>query len=203
MLDFYVESGREKDALQYFNEAAENPDEEGLSPLQRMLSKRPKEGSDKGKFVIEEYPGFVRLMYRFYNDYDLDEMKQQFTNIVNQGFTPSAHVNVDLKGFISHNKKNRTNVKVNYSRLEMESNTFSSEQMLNTFSGMGMFEDEPEMVVNPMFDLVKKSKNTKVNLKFASFRKLSKFYSQVSSEEHSQELKGFPYTNKGIFRQKC
>ena len=72
-------------------------------------------------------------------------------------------------------------MKVNYSRLELVSNTFSSEQMLNTFSGMGMFEGEPEVVVNPMFDLMKKSKTTKANIKLASFRKISKFYSQVAN----------------------
>lgn len=54
-----------------------------------------------------------------------------------------------------------------------------------------------------MFDLLKKSKTAKANIKLGSFRKISKFYSQVANEEHSQELKGFPYVNKGILRQKC
>lgn len=70
---------------------------------------------------------------------------------------------------------------------------------------MGMFEYEPEIITNPMFDLLKKSKTAKINLKFASFRKLSKYYEEVSSEDANKkhEVKGFSYTNKGIFRQKA
>lgn len=55
-----------------------------------------------------------------------------------------------------------------------------------------------------MFDLIKKSKKTKVNLKLSSFRKISKYYEEVSSQEQGKKhsIKGFNYTNKGIFRQK-
>ena len=47
---------------------------------------------------------------------------------------------------------------------------------------MGVFEYEPEIVVNPVFDLMKKSKKAKVNLKLSSFRKISKFFEEVSSQ---------------------
>ena len=66
--------------------------------------------------MMEECPGFVRMMYRFGIVNGLEEVQEQF-NLISQSLTPSGHVNIDLKGFISHNKKNRTNVKVNYSRL--------------------------------------------------------------------------------------
>lgn len=108
-------------------------------------------------------------------------MKQNFETLTNTGFDPSAHVNIDLKGFISHNKKNRTNVKVNYTKIEAKSNTFSSAQMFDSFSSMGLFEGEMELVSNPMFDLMKKSKTAKINMKMSSYRTLSKYYEEVCS----------------------
>ncbi len=77
--------------------------------------------------------------------------------------------------------------------------------MIESFTNMGMFEYEPEIVSNPMFDFLKKSKTSKINLKFASFRKISKYFEEVSSENATKkhEVKGFSYTNKGIFRQKA
>ena len=109
-------------------------------------------------------------------------MNQQFEQFLSTGFNPSTHVSLDLKGFVAHNKKNRTNVKVNYTKIEASSHTFSSAQMLDSLSGVGMFEYEPELISNPVFDLMKKSKKAKVNLKMSSFRKISKFFEEVSEQ---------------------
>lgn len=59
-------------------------------------------------------------------------------------------------------------------------------------------------MMNPYLDLIKKSKNIKLNLKFDSFREIKGYYNSVASPdtEKKSETKAFPYTNKGIFRQK-
>ena len=140
---------------------------------------------------------------RFFYDEELSEMNQQLEQFMNTGLNPSTHVSLDLKGFVAHNKKNRTNVKVNYTKVEATSDTFSSAQLLDSLSGVGAFEYEPEIVANPVFDLMKKSKKAKVNLKLSSFRKISKFFEEVSEQEQKKHSeKEFPYTNRGILRQK-
>lgn len=54
-------------------------------------------------------------------------------------------------------------------------------------------------------DLIKKSKKTKINLKFDSFRKINRYYNSVAYNEGEKqaETKGFPYTNQGLFRKKA
>lgn len=58
--------------------------------------------------------------------------------------------------------------------------------------------------MNPYLDLIKKSKTIKLNLKFDSFRDIKGYYNSVAfpNDEKKSETKAFPYTNKGIFRQK-
>ena len=122
------------------------------------------------------------MIFRFFSDDDFSEVNQQLEQFMNTGLNPTTHVSLDLKGFVAHNKKNRTNVKVNYTKVEASSLTFSSAQLLDSLSGVGVFEYEPEIVVNPVFDLVKKSKKAKVNVKMSSFRKISKFFEEVSQQ---------------------
>lgn len=47
-----------------------------------------------------------------------------------------SHVNFDLKGIVSHNKKNRTNVKVDYAKFHLVSNAFCSENLINALSSI-------------------------------------------------------------------
>lgn len=49
--------------------------------------------------------------------------------------------------------------------------------------------------------MVKHSKVAKLNLQLGSFRKINSYYNQNLNEEKKHETKGFPYVNKGIFRQ--
>lgn len=56
---------------------------------------------------------------------------------------------------------------------------------------------------NPFTDLIKKSKVAKLNIKLDSFRKLNKYYNQVSEESKEMETKEFKYVNKGIFRMRA
>ena len=78
-------------------------------------------------------------------------------------FDPEAHVSFDIKGFISHNKKNRANVKVDYAKVELVSTTFSSEKALSTLCAIEAFSDDlAEVSSNPIFALIKKSRETKI-----------------------------------------
>ena len=60
-------------------------------------------------------------------------------------------------------------------------------------------------MMNPYLDLIKKAKKTKLNLKFDSFRQIRGYYNSVAypDGEKKSETKSFPYTTKGIFRQKA
>ncbi len=52
------------------------------------------------------------------------------------GLRLQSHINFDVKGKISHNKKNRTNVKVDYAKFNMTSNAFSSQSLVNSLTAM-------------------------------------------------------------------
>jgi hypothetical protein len=52
-----------------------------------------------------------------------------------------SHLNFDVKGVVSHNKKNRTNVKVDYAQFHLVSNVFCSEYLLNSLSAIEEFNN--------------------------------------------------------------
>lgn len=52
-----------------------------------------------------------------------------------------SHLNFDVKGIVSHNKKNRTNVKVDYAQFHLVSNVFCSEYLLNSLSAIEEFNN--------------------------------------------------------------
>lgn len=155
---------------------------------------------------MEEHIGFVRLLYRFYHQGDFAEMSEHIEQFLASGFNPSANINIDLKGYVSHNKKNRTNVKVNYAKTHVFSNVFSSDKMLDALSGVGVFDGEAEIVNNPAFDLLRRSKKVKATIKLASFRKILKYFEEVAYEAENpkkHETKGFNYVNTGLLRKKA
>lgn len=93
-------------------------------------------------------------------------------------------MNLDVKGLVSHNKKNRTNVKVDYAQFHLVSNVFCSEYLMNSLSSIEELQsDFNEVFNNPFMSLVKKSKVAKLNLKFDSFRKLNKYYNEINPEK--------------------
>jgi hypothetical protein len=105
----------------------------------------------------------------------------------NNGLRLQSHINFDVKGIVSHNKKNRTNVKVDYAKFHLLSNAFCSENLLNAFSAVEEFQNDlVDFLNNPFTDLIKKSKVVKLNVKMESFRKLNKFYNQVISEDQKK-----------------
>ena len=132
-----------------------------------MLTRyRPEEGSEKERFEIEEHSGFVRLIYWLRVDYEHNEVVELNENLQaleNNDFDPTFHASYDIKGFISHNKKNRTNVKVDYAKFDLASHSYNSENCWNALSCMEAFSgDIAELSMNPMMTLVKRSKETKI-----------------------------------------
>lgn len=122
----------------------------------------------------------------------------------NNNVAMQANASFDVKGQISHNKKNRVNVKVDYAKFQLVSNAFSTEHLINALGSIEEFHNDLlEVLNNPFTELLKKSKMAKVNIKMDSFRKINRFYNQVAHESKEAESKGFKYNNKGIFRQRA
>lgn len=68
-------------------------------------------------------------MYRFFlppEDEEVAHFNQMLQIFKNNGLAFQAHANFDIKGQISHNKKNRVNVKVDYAKFQFTSNAFNS-----------------------------------------------------------------------------
>lgn len=87
---------------------------------------------------MEQHTGFIRLMYTFdlSGDHEFDEIKESLQALVNNDFDVTTDITFDLKGFVSHNKKNRTNVKVDYVKFNYVSHAFSTNNLLNSLSAM-------------------------------------------------------------------
>ena len=60
----------------------------------------------------------------------------------NNDFDPSFHASFDIKGFISHNKKNRTNVKVDYAKFDLVSHAYQADNAWNALSCMEAFSSD-------------------------------------------------------------
>lgn len=67
-----------------------------------------------------------------------NEVMQSFEN---NNLRFQSHLNFDVKGIVSHNKKNRTNVKVDYAQFHLVSNVFCSEYLLNSLSAIEEFNN--------------------------------------------------------------
>ena len=55
----------------------------------------------------------------------------------NSEVDPSFQLSVDMKGLVSHNKKNRQNVKVNYTNLHFLGNKLLSPETINYSLSLG------------------------------------------------------------------
>lgn len=106
-----------------------------------------------------------------------------------------------LKGFVSHTLKNRTNVKVDYAKVNITSEKSDTSVLTTILSENEMIPSE--VFGNPFFSSFGKIKHLRLNLKFKGFREMNKYYSEVANEntyKKKQEKEDFKYTNNGLFR---
>lgn len=71
----------------------------------------------------------IRLIYRFLidaEDEDVSKFNQMLQIFENNNLVMQANASFDIKGQISHNKKNRVNVKVDYAKFHLLSNAFNT-----------------------------------------------------------------------------
>lgn len=86
-----------------------------MSPLQ-AITKNP---NNKGTVDVKAQPGEVVVTYRFLYDEIDEELRQMLLNHVGKFHT--LETDILLKGFVSHSLKNRTNVKVNFAKVQFTS----------------------------------------------------------------------------------
>lgn len=86
-----------------------------------------------------------------------------------------------MKGKLTHTNNNRTNVLVDYTKFHLISNAFCSEKLINCLLDSHDFQNNFHYYIkSPFFELIKKSKVAKIDIKMDSFRKVSKYYSKVA-----------------------
>ena len=86
----------------------------------------------------------MRVFYFFKTEGagDVDKINENLQALENNDFGSNINIHFDLKGFISHNKKNRANVKVDYAQVKIISNVFSSGKLLDSLAAMDDFSEE-------------------------------------------------------------
>lgn len=106
---------------------------------------------------------------------------------------------------MSHNVKNRTNVKVDYSYLNITGDEIDTE-VLHGLLMEGEIIPE-EVINNPFYTTLKKAKKLHLALKFKSFRQINKFYEEmkeaVGEKTSKDNKKEFRYQVPGLFREKA
>ncbi len=104
---------------------------------------------------------------------------------------------------MSHSLKNRTNVKVNFAKVQ-----FTSEHSDSTIltGALNEFEAIPqEILTNPFYSSLGRAKKLNLAIKLKGFREMNKYFDSLLSSlgtNKKQEKEDFKYTNQGIFREK-
>lgn len=112
VIRYFVQPGREAEALKYLEDGFhQNIVKEEMSPLQFIT--RNTEGEDDMESSVYAEEGAVCVKYKI----RIDEEDVGF--LPNLAELHRLRVEVLLKGFVSHSLKNRTNVKVDYSKVTL------------------------------------------------------------------------------------
>ena len=173
MIKYYVYPGREAEALKYLEEGFnETLFADKRSPLQ-FITRKYDDDDVENKIYSEE--GAIVVQYRFkFNEEDNEELA--FLNKLSS--FNKLKVELLLKGFVSHTNKNRTNVKVDYSYVNIVGDELDT-QLLNNM----LFENEllpSEVAENPFFSTLMKAKKFHLALRLKSFRQMNRFYEEMS-----------------------
>ena len=110
--------------MKYFDEGTNKDD---CSPLQTLFQIRPEKEDETKTFTVEQHTGFIRVIYWMLVKRQCNsilDLNKDLEIMRSHEFDPKLKVHYDLKGSISHNKKNRTNVKVDYCQAHIVSQNF-------------------------------------------------------------------------------
>jgi hypothetical protein len=118
-------------------------------------------------------------------------------------------IDLTLKGFVSHTHKNRTNVKVDYSYLNVTADEVPDSAGLHQFL-VEVVEGEmlpEEVLTNPLYIVATKSRKMHLCLRYKSFRQMNKYYEEMAKElgtsTHNSDKGDFKYMAPGLFREKA
>lgn len=127
LIRYFVYPGREAEALKYLQDGFDqNISKELMSPLQ-FITKKVDE--DEIESSIYSEPGAICVRYKF----PLDEELAMLAEKVEQFDT--LNVKLQLKGFVSHSHKNRTNVKVDYAYLNVIGDEMPKSELITGLLG--------------------------------------------------------------------
>ena len=111
LIRYFVYPGREEEALKYLQDGFdENIAKDLMSPLQ-FITKKVEE--DEIESSIYSEPGAICVRYKFPLDGGLSSLADKIEPF------DSVNIKLQLKGFVSHSHKNRTNVKVDYAYINV------------------------------------------------------------------------------------
>lgn len=111
-----------------------------------------------------------------------------------------------MRGFLSHNNKNRTNVKVDYLDIKIESEDMKPSNFAKLLKDTEITNEDDEAFLQtiPSFMMLNNLKKANFKTQMASFREMKKYYTKIVGEEkYQKQTKPFRYVNKGIFRKQA
>ncbi len=138
-----------------------------------------------GKVSIKSLPGEIQITYRFFAAIIDEELKQFLLSNISKFNT--FHMNVLLKGYVSHSLKNRANVKVDYSRFQLTADQIESQTIIEVLTNCEMIPGE--VLMNPFFNTLGKVRKFNLNLRYKGFREINKYYDGIMQKMGNESLK--------------
>jgi uncharacterized phage-like protein YoqJ len=122
------------------------------SPIQSPL-KRP---LNKGVVNLVENPGLIIIIYRFFPQEFVGNDEMQTLETEFEKFQKATlRFNTSLKGSLKHNKQNRTNVKVDYVDLRVDSDEMSPSDFSQFMKSVVQNEDDLQFMLQiPVLSMI-------------------------------------------------
>ena len=138
------------------------------------------------------------VRYKFPLDEEMSQMAEKVEKF------DHLRIQLQLKGFVSHTHKNRTNVKVDYAYVNLRADEMPDPDLLNNLMVEGELIPQ-EVLQNPFYTAATKTRKMHLALRLKSFRQINKYYEEMADQvgynyKKKEDKTDFRYVAPGLFR---